>query len=199
MKDFTAPLPTPRPRGCRLLEAFSPKLGRRVRLFDHRSFRQWLRLEAEPAVLAFCERPMRVRPEPDAAFVDFWVRRRDDEALLLLEPALPQDVDRQIEGIDVHTVSAAEMAADGVWILNWQRMLPVVNAARALVPESLTRTLLQRVHEPTPLASVERELSCGDPSLLRGAIFELLRTGRIGAPSLRSRPLTLHTMLEPVA
>ena len=40
MQDFTAPLETARPRGSRLLEAFSPKLGRHVRLFDYRSFRQ---------------------------------------------------------------------------------------------------------------------------------------------------------------
>ena len=90
MKDFAVPLETVRPRGSRLLEAFSPKLGRRVRLFDHRRFQQWLRLEADPAVLTFCERPARLDPQPDARLVDFWVRHRDGQAMLLLEPAPPQ-------------------------------------------------------------------------------------------------------------
>ena len=44
----------PRPRGARLLTAFSPKLGRTVRAFDHAGFDQWIRLEADPGVNAFC-------------------------------------------------------------------------------------------------------------------------------------------------
>jgi hypothetical protein len=200
MKDFAAPLESARPRGSRLLEAFSPKLGRRVRLFDHRSFRQLLRLEADASVFAFCERPARLRPQSDAPLVDFWVRRGDAESMLLLEPALPQDaIPREVEGVAVHIVSAAEIAADGVWISNWQRMLPVVIATRSLIPKTLTKAVLQRIDAPTPLASVERELSRGDPCLVRGAIFEQLRIGRIAASSLRTQPLTLHTLLEPAA
>ena len=46
MKDsaarFVSPLQVGRPRGARLLEAHSPKLGRRVRLFDHLAFAQWI-------------------------------------------------------------------------------------------------------------------------------------------------------------
>jgi len=64
MKDFAArfraPLEVTRPRGCRLLEAFSPKLARPIRLFDHASFEQWIRLEADPAVLSLCKRPTRL-------------------------------------------------------------------------------------------------------------------------------------------
>lgn len=199
MKDFTAPLETARPRGSRLLEAFSSKLGRHVRLFDYRSFRQWLRLEADPAVLAFCERPARLWPQPDARLVDFWFRHRDGEVMLLLEPAPQEAVAPQIEGVNIHIVSAAELAAAGIWIANWQRMLPVVTATRSLVPKALTKAVLERVHEPAPLATVERGLSRGDPSLVRGAIYDLLRTGRISAPSLHAQPLTLHTLLEPAS
>ena len=199
MKDFTAPLETARPRCSRQLEAFSPKLGRRVRLFDHRSFRQWLRLEADPAVVAFCERPARLRPQPDARLVDFWVRRRDSEAMLLLDPVPQEAIAAQVQSVDTHVVPAAELAAAGIWIGNWQRMLPVVTATWSLVPKALTKAVLRRVQEPTPLASVERELSHGDPSLVRGAVYDLLRTGRIAAASLHAQPLTLHTVLEPVA
>jgi len=55
MKDFTtrfhAPPEVARPRGCRLLEAFSPKLTRPIRLFERASFEQWIRLEADPKAL----------------------------------------------------------------------------------------------------------------------------------------------------
>ena len=71
MKDFVVPLETARPHGSRVLEASNPKRSRRVQLFDHRCFRQWLRLEAGPAVVAFCERPARLGPQPDARLIDF--------------------------------------------------------------------------------------------------------------------------------
>lgn len=199
MKDFAAPLEMARPRGSRLLEAFSPKLGRRVRLFDHRNFRQWLCLEADPAVVAFCESPARLGARPDARLVDFWVRRRDGDSMLLLEPAPREAVTAQVEGVDLRIVPAAELAAAAIWTANWQRMLPVVTATRSLVPRALSKAVLDRVREPTPLAVVERHLFGGDPSLVRGAIYDLLRIGRISAPSLHTQPLTLHTLLEPVA
>jgi hypothetical protein len=75
MKDFTArfraPLEMTRPRGCRLLEAFSPKLARPIRVFDHARFEQWIRLEADPAVLSLCERPTRLGINHDGRLIDF--------------------------------------------------------------------------------------------------------------------------------
>jgi hypothetical protein len=49
------------------------------------------------------------------------------------------------------------------------------------------------------LGRLEHELSFGNPSLARGAIFEQLRSGAIRAPSLDTRPIGLHTLLEPVS
>ena len=93
MKDFAArfgtPLETVRPRGGRLIEGFSAKLQRRVRLLSHPSFAQWIRLEADPSVIAFCERPSRAGPEPDARLIDFWVQGPDGQEMLLLDPQQP--------------------------------------------------------------------------------------------------------------
>src|SRR5436853_464549 len=111
MRDFAArfgsPISPTRPRGARLLEGYSPKLKRRVRFFDHLAFSQWIRLEAEPAVLNFCERPARVDARPDSCLVDFWIQLADTEKLILLESRydLPaQDVD----GLAVDVVPLAE-------------------------------------------------------------------------------------------
>jgi hypothetical protein len=200
MKDFAArfgsPIPAPRPRGTRLLEAYSPKLDRRVRFFDHLAFSQWIRLEADPGVSNFCERPARVDRRPDACLIDFWVQRAGAEKFLLLESRYDLPVP-EVEGLAVDVVPLAELAAARTWISNWIRMLPVINATRSLVPKSLIRALLGRVVEPQPLARLERDLSVGDPTLVRGAIFDLLRKGQLGAPSLRDQPLSLHLTLEP--
>ena len=35
------------------------------------------------------------------------------------------------------------------------------------------------------------------PTVVRGTIFELLRTGQLMAPSLHTQALSLHTLVEP--
>jgi hypothetical protein len=74
-----------RPRGSRLLEAQSPKLGRRVRFYDPGHFGQWVRLEADPGVVAFCENPRFRNSQKGAPIISFWVQRRgaDDEFQIL--------------------------------------------------------------------------------------------------------------------
>lgn len=204
MKDFTArfraPLEMTRPRGCRLLEAFSPKLARPIRLFDRVSFGQWIRLEADPAVLSLCERPSRLGINHDGRLIDFWVQRRNGEEMLLVgHGGAEQSVPDQIDGVALRVVASAELAAANIWVANWQRMLPVINATRTLLPKGLAKSVLGFVGEPIALARIEHQFSIGDPSLVRGVIFELLRTGGLCAPALHTQPLSLHTLLEPAS
>ena len=192
---YALPLESARPRGARLLEACSLKLGRRIRLFDRATFDQWVRLEADPAVLSLCESPARLGLAPDARMIDFWVLRRDGEQLLLVsdaEPALPT-----FDGLPVLRITQAELAASAMWIANWQRMLPVITMCRALLPTDLTRSVLRLAREPTALSRIEHDLSVNDASLVRAAVFDLLRTGQLRAPSLHTHALSLHTLVEP--
>jgi hypothetical protein len=57
---FSEPINIGRPRAGRLIEGLSPKLARRVRLFDHATFAAWIALEADPTVITFCEHPARI-------------------------------------------------------------------------------------------------------------------------------------------
>ena len=195
---FSLPISAPRPRGARLLTAFSPTLGRAVRSFDHHGLWQWVRLETDPQITSFCEHPVRLGKADDARLIDFWVQRGDAEELLVLDRDRATDkIPESLDGIALRLVPAAELAAAGTWITNWLRMLPVITATRGLVPKSLLRAATNLVREPVALSLVEHELAVGDPSLVRGAIFELLRTGRLLAPSLHSQALSLHTTIEP--
>jgi hypothetical protein len=192
------PISAPRPRGARLLTAFSPTLERAVRAFDHHGLWQWVRLETDPQITSFCEHPVRLGKADDARLIDFWVQRGDAEELLLLDRDRATDkIPESLDGIALRLVPAAELAAAGTWITNWLRMLPVITATRGLVPKSLLPAATNLVREPVALSLVEHELDVGDPSLVRGAIFELLRTGRLLAPSLHSHALSLHTTIEP--
>jgi hypothetical protein len=189
---------TPRPRAARLLTAFSPKLGRTVRAFDRAGFDQWVRLEADPGVISFCEHPCRASGEDDGPLIDFWVARRDKEEMLVVERNRDASSTHDaVQGVPVRVVPAAEQAAAAVWVSNWLRIVPVINATRDLVPKALPQSALRLVHKPLALSFVEHELAAGDPSIVRGAIFELLRTDQLSAPSLHTQPLSLHTALEP--
>ena len=195
---FSAPINAPRPKGSRLLAAFSPTLNRVVRAFDHYGLWLWARLETDPLITSFCEHPARLGKDDGARLVDYWVQRGSDQELLVLERdgGLGQ-MASALDGIALRIVPAAELAAAGVWIKNWLRMLPVITATRGLVPASLLRAATKLVREPVALSFVEHELAVGDPCLVRAAVFELLRTGKLLAPSLHSQALSLHTCIEP--
>jgi hypothetical protein len=113
---FSSPVSVARPRGSRLIEGFSPKLGRRLKCFGRHAFEQWIRLESNPTVLAFCERPIAWDQNGEQRIIDFWVRDRDQETLLVVgdDRAVPNKAIGKIS-IPVRTVPLAELAAAGIW------------------------------------------------------------------------------------
>lgn len=104
---------------------------------------------------------------------------------------------RSVQNVPLRLVPVAEQAAASVWVANWLRMIPVINATRDAQPKALIKSVLSLVRRPLALSLVEHELSVGDPAVVRGTIFELQRTGQLMAPSLHTRALSLHTLLEP--
>jgi hypothetical protein len=194
---YSTPLDVNRPRGARLLEGYSPKLGRRITLFDRAKFDQWLRLEADPTVLQLCERPIRLEDSPDARVIDFWVRRADGERLLLVGDVDGKSLPATVADISIQHVGLTELAAAAQWSANWQRMLPTIVATQAWRARAFCRTVQAYASEPMALSRLERVFSTGDPPVARGVVFELLRTGRLGAPSLHSQPLSLMTLFGP--
>lgn len=81
---FGSPLTTTRPRGARLLEAHSPRLGRSLTVRPP-ALSEWIRLEADPAVLTFCRRSARLDSQRDSCLIDFWIQRAGGQSRLLLE------------------------------------------------------------------------------------------------------------------
>jgi len=196
---FSAPLSPSRPRGSRLIEAFSPKLGRRLRCFGRHAFDQWIRLEADPNTLTFCERPLAVDLGEDKRIVDFWVRSRDQETLLIIGDECPMSqMTIGNASLPVRPVPLAELAAARVWIANWERMLPCMVACRSCISDALIQAVAQFVSAPMQLSRIERHFAPSDPTLVRGAVFGLLHRGRLQAPQLLTQPLSLLSSFEPV-
>jgi hypothetical protein len=61
--------------------------------------------------------------------------------------------------LQAQIVPLAELDAAEMWIANWSRMLPVVNATRGLLPRALINRILGRVPEPEPLRVSSARLS----------------------------------------
>lgn len=194
------PLTLARPRGAHRFEAFSLKLARRVTLYRHAALQQWVLLEASPTVEAFCERPGFVIIGGQQLLVDFWVRYADRHELVILSEAMPEDHAMSeavgtldMQGLSIRRVESAELIASRVWINNWRSMLPCLVANRRLFARALSESIVRLLSEPKRLADIERQLSTGDPVLVRASLFNLLREGRVSAPELHSQPLSLRT------
>jgi hypothetical protein len=102
---------------------------------------------------------------------------------------------RELDGnaLTIRRVAPAELVAAQVWIDNWRCMLPCLVANRRLVLPSLSRPIARFLEKPKRLADVEREFPTSDPVLGRAALFSLLHQGRVSAPALHTKPLSLLT------
>jgi hypothetical protein len=63
--------------GTHRYDLFGPKVGRRLTLFGQFALDQWVRLESDPHVVTYCERPLRIPDIKPSRLVDFRVRTRD--------------------------------------------------------------------------------------------------------------------------
>jgi hypothetical protein len=124
------PVALARPRGAHRFEAFSPKLARRVMFYRRPLLDQWLLLETNPKVIAFCERPGYVIVNGSRRLADFWVQYFGQQELVVL---IESELDHSMIGspcvcedneLPIRFVAPAELAAARAWLDNWQQMLP---------------------------------------------------------------------------
>ena len=184
MEDFykdIKPVEIARPKGARQIEAFSPKLGRRLRFYNWSTFRLWLLLEADPGVRMFCERPGYLQTSTSTLLAAFWARYDDRREILLLAPS-GDAVEVRCSGaetflpptVPVRVVDSTELAAARVWTDNWERMLHLITANKKLLSSTLCDGIVRFVSSTTQLCTIERAFSTGDPILVRAAVFSLL-------------------------
>ena len=205
-KRFVAPLELQRPRNAHRLETFSPKLGRRLRLYDRAAFEWWLQLESNPGVHAFCERPARLHlGHAGTALIDFWVCYADREEVHLIaldaplaNVPLPASMAFGIgEQASVRIIRREDVMAQRTWILNWERMLPFITASRGMISPALRQRILAAIGGSKQLSNLEREMAPVDAMLVKGAVFALLHEGQVSAASLHEHALSLRTRFSP--
>jgi len=170
----------------------------------------WALLEADPSVLAFCERPIVIKGDKRNVVVDFWVQRATREEILILpssskhkksEPVNTATIDpylsswAETQDIHVRSISLAEIIADPILIANWKTILHYLAANIPLLqPEYIARMQSQFLAgTKSSLAEIEQKLSSDDPILVRTAVFALLQRGVLRSDDLRTAVLNPST------
>ena len=195
---YVVPLPLSRPRGSRLLQGFSPSLARPVQFASRAAFEHWVWLEASADVRAFCERPVRINRHAETFMIDFWVQTEQHEYFEhVVAGERRTDWPETLSGLPVEQCIDADRLSRALLVQNWQRMLTAINAARGSITATLINAVSNQVNEPMSLSRIEARCSGSDPACTRAAVFESIRLGRLSAPSLRTEPLSLNTLVEP--
>ena len=187
------PIKQRRSRGSRRIEAFSPKLNRRIHLSSRAAVELWLTLESDPTILTFCERPIVIPHQPLPRVVDFWSCNGGGETYLLLGET-ESDADLQLLlAAPLQNIPVAELAAARMWTGNWERMLPVINACWDEPLGEIETAIIRHVGKPTRLMDIERDIAASDPTPVRAGVYRLLHRGTLSAPALHTQPLSLLT------
>lgn len=179
-----------RPYKCHRFDVFGLKIARPLTLFGQARLKAWVAIEAEPSVVAYCERPLVVPDSSPARVVDFWVRFADREELWLLERGKDRregsDPDQLIpaftewgaaNGMTVRLVPPVRDEKD-VYLDNWGRIIRELSANRRFASRGLCEQVRTRLAVPISLGGLVALFPAEDPVLVRTAAFALMHSGR---------------------
>lgn len=191
---------------------FSPKLGRRVRIYTPVAYDHWVTVEIDPTITIYNEEP------PECLIpmcgklrrVSFVMACRRNNGELFVRRIIPaqNNNDGEFEeaisewaskaGILSESVLEASLSADSLYLENWKNLLQFVDIAR----DEITVTLQTCIHEfvcknpGAPLASVQAYHSDNDPSILVAIIATLLMNRQIRA-DLKRKTIDRNLALYP--
>ncbi|MFL9921941.1 hypothetical protein PQR75_42880 [Paraburkholderia fungorum] len=198
-----------RPHGAHRYDLFGPKLGRRLTLFGRLALDLWVRLESDPHVITYCERPVCIPDAKPPRVVDFWVRTHNDEKLcLLLRTAEATSAAQgsllfpafqswsRASSLQLQMIRPTELDDPQVLRENRIMMLRYLAASHTLPVEKLAPGVITACSDGATLAELERQFATVDPMLVRSVVFRLVLRGDVRCPALPFEPLGPNTYLE---
>lgn len=198
-----------RPYGAHRYDLFGPKIGRRLTLFGRLALDLWVRLESDPRVVTYCERPLCIPDAKPSRVVDFWVRTHDDERLcVVLRTAEWTSAEQggslfpafqswsRASSLQLQMIHPKELDDPQVLRENRVMMLCYLAGAHALPIEKLMSGVLTVCKNGTTLSELERQFGTADPMLVRSAVFRLVLRGEVRCAALALEPLGPNTELD---
>jgi hypothetical protein len=198
-----------RPFGSHRFDVYSPKLSRQLILFGMSAVDLWTTLEADPAVITFCERPTMLPDTRPQRAVDFWVKLQHSEEFLVLRrssaasadatPAPSADTDGEqqaIDGIPVRYVASGHFDQSRIKLANWGWIIRDLAAFSRFVPEPLCRDVAASIGGGKSIAQLQAELSEFDSSTVKLAVYVLLHRGQAVCEQLATQALGPAHIIE---
>ena len=204
---YSCPLPFVRGRSRRRIEVFSPKLARRLSLASYAQWQLWLALEANPLVVAFCERPVRL-DAVNSRVIDFWVQLRspasgefwllDDEGGSdeIERVATPAAVDaapiraERVRGLPIRHVAHTALRDWTTPVANWARIVPYLVVWRRFSDVVLTQAIVVYLERSHTLDQIMAHFADHDPPMVEAALYSLVANARVLSPDLAVSPLS---------
>lgn len=206
---FLAPADHSRPYKSHRYDVFGLKVEREVTLFGATALTAWVRLEADPLVRTYCERPLVIPDVRPKRVVDFWVDVQGKQQLWLLrrpreveltspEQALPAFATwAASNGLELRYIDTDRTGGSPLYIDNWGRILRDLAANRRFVSAVLKARVLEIFTSARPLSSLSGMFPDEDPVLLRSAAYHLLHNGKLRCSNLDQLPLGPASIMEP--
>ena len=198
-----------RPFGTHRYDLFGPKIGRRLTLFGRSALNLWIRLESDPLVVTYCERPVCIPDVKPSRVADFWVRTRIDERLcVVLRTAESTSTGKghslfpafqswsRASSLQLQMIHQQELDDPQVLRENRIVMLRYLASSHALPLDGLMSGVLAACNNDPTLADLERQFARDDPMLVRSAAFRLVLGGQVRCPALALETLGPGTRLE---
>lgn len=205
---FTAPADNTRPFKSHRYDVFGVKIGRRLTLFGDQALSAFIALEADPSVLAYCERPIVIKDFKPKRVVDFWVQRTSGEELWFLlrptertwrsDPNAPNaafNVWAAASNLSVVLHVPEDLGLTDEARRNWGEILRYLSANLRFVQAELAERIYLMCGDGRTICEIQNLLADEDPILVRTAIFWLIHQGRIQIPSIHMSSLSLDTLV----
>ncbi|MFC0252034.1 hypothetical protein ACWV27_13745 [Massilia varians] len=206
---FASPTDNSRPHGSHRYDVFGPKIQRQLALFGRDALDAWTLLEADPDVVAYCERPLSLPDLKRKRVVDFWVCRKErEEFIFLLRPSeLASRLDHPSSipafrawaassNVEPAFVDPDDIARQKLLLSNWESFLCDLSAFGRYVPKALSDQVLKALPSFKTLTELEQHFAEEDPVLLRVAVVSLLHQGRAICSTLGSETFSSRTVIE---
>ncbi|HZW23989.1 MAG TPA: TnsA endonuclease N-terminal domain-containing protein [Gallionella sp.] len=191
--------------GNNLWQAYSPKLGRNVKLYSDLEYHHWILVEATPEIVTFCEQPIkmmsRVEGRDRASYIDMWVQWKDgseqyrelkyakDIARIDNKPFLRRQLAIQESWCNRHDIEHLVITdelvhANKLLLRNWRLILSILANAKGIDLRKYQHTILSMIESEgrISIGNLQGKYVGTTETIFQAAIFDLIRRGLVKAP-----------------
>lgn len=192
-----------RPYQSHRYDVFGPKINRRLSLYRLKLVDAWLLLESDPAVVAYCERPLLIPGAKPKRFVDFWVGYKGHEEIWLLssgdeqadfEPAPALSDWAKSNRCAIRAIKPPDESAR-TYLDNWGVIVRELSSNRRYLTPALMNAVRATLAHARPIMALCQLLPDHDPVLVRTALFSLIHSGDAVCTDMTSRTLGPHSLV----